>query len=180
VDAPTTADIIEWSQVEFDDLGFEEDTEKFDRLTQGAVLWVQRTTGRTFQGLDEETEDPDEQWLNWAMGRAVQMSVEYQAYASQPDIAETAADFNQIASFSVGSYSETRRSPNARSRSIHPWSDLSDLLLDLMTDEKASEYSDGPAISAPPLDWDVGKDIIDANKRQGTVFGPYRSPWDNI
>jgi hypothetical protein len=177
MDAPTAADVMEWSRVDFEGIDFDESS--LDRIVEGQVLWVQKVTGRLFADLDEDTADPDEQWINWAAKMAVQMATEYKAFSSQPDIAETAADFNQIQSFSAGSYSETRRSPNARTRGIHPWTDLADLLMDLMTDEKLQAIQDGPAIDAADPNWDVGIGIIDANRNRIIgPFGPAVSPWE--
>lgn len=199
MDAPTAKEIREWSRVDFDDLDFpepeDEDPDPLNRLVNRGNLWLQRTTGRIFSSLKvpeaaEEGESEEEfaerkveaEWLISSMQLASQMLTEYMAFLAQPEHAETASDFNQIQSFSAASYSETRRSPNARSRSIHPWSDLADLLYDLLTDEKSSLLNgDGPAIGYDdPPEWDVGSDIMGPNRQIITPFGRFAYPWDAI
>jgi len=179
---PPSPDTIRmWSQVDFEDLGFGEDEDiTFSRMVEGQTLWVSRVTGRNWADLDPDTGDPAEQWINWAMSQAVMMCTEFKAFAAQPEIIEGWADFNQISSFSAGSYSETRRTPNSRSRAIHPWTDLADLLMDLMTPEKWGALNGGePAISVVDPSWDVGREIIDAKQNKWIgPFGPARPPWD--
>lgn len=193
---PTAADIRRWSKVDFDDLDFEivNDTDPLERVVQRSILWLQVTTGRLFSLLKiPDTKEPEEtdtkfaervveaEWMISSMQLAAQMLVEYAVYVAQPGIVETAADFNQIASFSAGSYSETRRPPNSRTRAIHPWTDLADLLNDLMTDEKRSLLIEGPAMStdAPPR-WDVGREIMGESDRILTPFGAFVFPWDLV
>lgn len=183
---PTADTIRAISQVDFDDIGFEEptggDPDKLAAIVEGAILWIQRVTGRIYADLPETPTTPDERWINWAINQAVQMQTEYKCFVAQPDIAETAADFNQIASFSAADYSETRRSPNARTRGLHPWTDLADLLADLMTDDAWMKLNgEGPGIRTDDPDWDVGIEIIDAHRRRYMgPFGPGQSPWDVV
>lgn len=178
---PTAATIKEWSQVDFDDIGFESDV-KFERVVEGANLWLPQVVGRNWSELDPDTTDETEKWINWAMCQAVMMQVEYKCFVAQQDIAEGWSDFNLIQSFTSSDYSENRRSPNSRTRGIHPWTDLADLLLDLMTPELAASYTgDGPGYAVVEPSWDVGREIIDAKKDLATgPFGPYRPPWDQL
>lgn len=195
---PTAADIRRWSKVDFDDLDFEiiDDTDRLERPVERANIWLQHTTGRIFALLSipnaKEPEETDEafaervleaEWLISSMQLAVQMLVEYAVFLAQPEHAETASDFNQIQSFSAGSYSETRRSPNSRTRGLHPWSDLADLLNDLLTDEKRAALlmSEAPGIKTDDEPrWDVGRDIMGPGDMILTPFGTFRYPWDLI
>lgn len=186
MDEPTTANIREWSQVDFDDIGYPTPeglaVDSLARILEGSILWVQRVTGRIYADLDVNATSVDDRWTNWAINQSVQMQTEYKAFVSQPDIPEGWSDFNLIQNFSAGEYSENRRSPNSRTRRIHPWTDLADLLFDLMTDDVAAKHAiGGPGYAAVEPSWDVGQDIIDARKE--TIHGPfgaYRPPWDNL
>lgn len=202
MDAPTAKEIREWSKVDFDDLDFpepaepEKETDPLERPVNRANLWLQHTTGRIYSLLEVPTEkEPEEtdeafalrvleaEWLMQSMQLASMMLVEHAVFVAQPEHAETSADFNQIQSFSAGSYSETRRSPNSRSRGLHPWSDLADLLNDLLTDEKRGilEGGDTPGIrtDSPPR-WDVGREIMGPGDKILTPFGAFSYPWDAV
>lgn len=181
---PTVDDVREWSKVDFDELEFEEpegsNIDPLERIVLRSALWLQFTTGREFGEFEGESLEEDH--LLAGMQQAVKMLVEYEAYLAQPEHAETASDFNEIQSFSAGNYSETRRSPNSRTRGLHPWHALDELLYDLLTDErKAALGGDGPAIKTDSSPyWNVGQDIMGYNEYILTPFGRFRPPWDQI
>lgn len=180
--APTAEDIREWSKVDFDELEFEQPEGGADplrRVVRKAMLWLQHTTGRLFTEFENET--TEEEYLLESMRQAVLMLVEHAVYVAQPEHAETSADFNQIRSFSAGSYSETRRGTNERSHGLHPWADLADLIWDLMTEEKRTALVGGPAIKTDSEpQWNVGADIMGPGDKLLTPFGPFVAPWDPI
>lgn len=204
MDAPTAADIRVWSKVDFDDLEFEAPVDpdgagpeptpadSLERIVKRAEAWLQYVVGRSFASVVEPTqgaEETDEEfaerviewpWLETSMEQATQMLVEYAVFEAQPDHAETAADFNEIASFTAGSYSEVRRGANARTQRLHPWVDLSDLLNNLMTDAKKILLADGPAIRTDDGRWNVGQNIMGFGDFFMTPFGPFRPPWDAL
>jgi hypothetical protein len=184
VEAPTASEIRSWSRVDFDDLDFEEpgrdEVDPLEKPVRRANLWLQHTTGQIYEDLDERATDIETQWIIESMHLASMMLVEHAAFVAQPEIAATSADFNMVQSFSAGSYSETRRSPNSRSRGLHPWTDLADLLYDLMTDEKLAGFADGPAIITDDPRWDVGREIMGPGDQIMTPFGPFTAPWDFV
>jgi hypothetical protein len=207
VDAPTAKDVREWSKLDFEELEFEappegEDTpaDPLERVVQRASAWLQFTVGRSWAsvlpasdlalqepGHEEETEEEfldrqlEADFVATAMPQALLMLVEFTVFQSQPEHAETAADFGMIQSFSAGNYSETRRSVNAHSYALHPWSALSDLLGELLTPGRRGKLNEGPAISvdSPPR-WDVGREIMGYSDWILTPFGRFQPPWDPI
>ena len=194
MEEPTAAQIRARSQTDFEELGWEivpadpdadppvAEFDPLDRVVAWMNIWLQDTVGREYGDIDADSALLADRKLVMYMEEAARMATEYTAYVSQPDIVETAADFNQIQSFSAGSYSETRRSVNATSNKIHPYEPLAALLWALMTDEKRAPYeNDGPALGVVEPRWDVGRDIMDA-QRENVLgpFGPMTAPWDAL
>jgi len=152
MDIPTPADIEEWSQVDFDSLGYTT-TEQMQLLIDRAVAFTELVTGQELDTIDTSLEP--------LAAEAVQRWVEHTAYRSQADIIETAADFDLIVSFSVTGYSENRRAAEdaRKAQMIHPWPLLHDLLWNLATDDKKDEWLDtwnvqnAPAFAVTEVDW---------------------------
>lgn len=145
---PTTADIQEWSLVEFAELGFADIQVLIDR----AVEYVQNVTGRTLAAMPTDLEKTAQE--------AIQRTVEQAAHRAQEDLVETAADFDLIQAFSVTGYSETRRGVEdaMKAKMINLWPLLHDLLWRLATPDKQDEWEDvwganRPAFEVTEVDW---------------------------
>jgi hypothetical protein len=63
-----------------------------------------------------------------AIRRAIRMLVEFNVARSQPEILESAVDFDMLQSMSADGYSETRRTLGVALRTLHPWPALNWLL----------------------------------------------------
>lgn len=152
--APTAAEIRAWSKINFDPLGYESDPELQVLVTRAAAL-VSRITGQTWESMPTDLEP--------LAAQAVQLLTEQIALQSTEDIAETAADFHLISSFSAGSYSETRRSLSefaAKTKMLNPNPIINDLLFLLMTEaerESWEEFITGnirPEFDVTEVDWE--------------------------
>lgn len=131
---PTATQIRGWSKVEWATLGYDVATpDPLDELIARAEAWIGSVTGRAMADVPVALEP--------TMRRAVQLHVEVQAFESQNDFAETAAD-NVVASFSAGSYSEQHVDPikRAQARMLSQNPALASSLWELMTDEKRDEW----------------------------------------
>lgn len=89
---------------------------------------------------------------------AVRLATEMFAAQTTPEYLETLSDFDLLASFSAGSYSEQRRSPEdmAKARMLAPWPPVHAALLAAMTPEKRDDYLaflDGKTVPA----WEVSE-----------------------
>lgn len=73
---------------------------------------------------------------------AIRLAVEMTAAQSTPEYLETLSDFDLIASFSAGSYSETRRSGDdaLKAKMLAAWPPLNQALIAALTDEKRDWY----------------------------------------
>lgn len=151
--APTAAEVRSWSRVEWDPLGYAEDTpDPLDELIARAQWWLESVTGRAFSGVPTAMEP--------GMRRAVQMHVEEQAFESQSDYAETAAD-GVVSSFSAGSYSESHVDPikRAQARLLNQNPTLAATVWELMTPDKQDEWAgllglpQPPAFQVAEIDW---------------------------
>lgn len=144
MDPVTPADIDLWSQVDFPSLGFETDA-KLQVLIDRAIEDVMNITGRTLEGMPTT--------LDATAGLAIQLRVEQLAYQAQPDYVETLADFDLLASFSAGPYSEQRRglgeAMEAKVLSSNPT--LHGVLFGLLTDDKRDDYL--AFLSGEPRPW---------------------------
>src|SRR5437764_676041 len=134
MNAPTAADIREWSRVDFadPDLDYPEpsgsDPDPLQPVVDRATSYVSFVTGRTYDGTVPGLLVP-------LMNQAAQMRTEQIAQQLKADTVETAGDIDLIGSFSAGGYSETRHDPDRRGeqRALNPWPALADLLWLLMT-----------------------------------------------
>lgn len=100
--APTAAQIREWSKVDFNTLGFSDDADLQVLVDRSVTLFAQ-ITGRPVDATMPVEYDR-------AVEQVIQRMVEVLAFQAQQEYVETLSDFQLIASFSAGSYSETRRS----------------------------------------------------------------------
>lgn len=174
MDTPTAADVRLWSNVGFAERGYpEDDPDRLDTLVERAVSWFQKVSGRTLDDIDPT--DNDVPLIN----EAIQMLVEWRVMSSQDEVVETAGDFDLIGNFSAGNYSETRRADNRRPQTLHPWPALNSLLYQLLDPSMRDSY-EAIGITRPELDWDVAKDVIDANRNVSTPFGAWSPLWDGL
>jgi hypothetical protein len=157
--ALTAANIREWSKVDFAALGYAEptgyDPDGLTLLVNRAIEYVLSVTGLTATTIPST--------MTATYDEAVQRRTEQLAYKSQEDEAETAADFELIASFGAGSYNESRRGmeDQRKAQVINPWPHLNDLLWRLSTEDRRDEWEDywagatgnRPAFEVTEMDW---------------------------
>lgn len=162
---PTAAELREWSDVTWEDIGdnakFAEDS-ALDRLIARAAAWVWWVTGLTLDTVPVELEPIAEQ--------AIQYATEDMAWQESGPSVEIQEDWPQIASFSAGSYSESRRSLSDNSLRklgmIHPDPRLNTALWALLTDDRRDDWQD----------WIEGKTEADFNVQEvdwGLDLAPY-------
>ena len=150
---PTVAEIRQWSKVDFGELTYADDAD-LQVLIDRSADYVEWATGR-------EMDDSLPPEYAGMMDQAVQYKTEALAYQNQPDIVETVADFMLLSSFSVGEYSETRRSLTELKEAgmIDADPRLNQLLWACMTDDKRAFWEDflsdenAPAFSVTEIDW---------------------------
>jgi hypothetical protein len=153
MDAPTAADLLEWTKVE--DLQ-NADPADVDRYVARANAAFVKITGLQFASVPAEDEPLVEQ--------AVQGLAESIFYETDEDRIDTLKDFDLIQSLSAGPYSETRRSAEdaMKARMLHAWPWLSSLLWSLLTPDKYDYWisffgGDPPPASAiQEVDWSGG------------------------
>lgn len=124
---PTVADIRSESDVVFDEYGYPVPTEvgAADRLEAkrlDAIAELQRLTG-----VDPTTIAQDSPWVR-PVRLAIRLLTEYGVTSNTHDIADTAGDYDLISNYSVGGYSENRRSGSGNTSILHPWPILNRLL----------------------------------------------------
>lgn len=150
---PDAASVDAMSQVVFEDLGYSVDDGTLQVLVDQAIGYIEWVSGRF---LDENLPIT----LDVLATQAVRMRTEQIAFQSQPDYIETATD-DAVASFSAGSYSETRRDQTRRGeqKALNAWGALSELLWMLMTDDKWDYWTGflsgvhGPAFAVTEIAW---------------------------
>jgi len=160
--APTAADVRAHSLVNFDEFGYPEDSpDPLQYVVDQANAWLTIVTGRSYtSGWTPPPIDPA--ILLPLMDQAVRMRTEQIVMQSQQDNVETAGDFDLIASFSAGSYSETRRDNMKTSTMINPWPALNNLLFLLLDDDHRDFWLwlmtgiQPPAWSTVQVDWAEG------------------------
>lgn len=183
MDAPTSTEIRSWSQVDFDDRGFPEpegqDPDPLTRLIELQTFWLEDKTGQNLPDIDL-SEDPLPRAtarLSAKIAQAILMLVEHATAVASPDLSETSADINMIQSFGAGSYNENRRQARMQ-YTFHPWRELDDLLIDILTDEKRLAMAgEVPVVGVVAPNWDVGREIIDARRKVAGPFGPLYDPY---
>lgn len=180
--APSAQEIRAWSKVEFGELGYpdpEGGDDTLDIQIERSVAEFQKDTGMKLANIELGSDDAI------LAGEAIQMYTEWRVGSSQPEILESAYDFDMIQSFSAGSYSETRRGIGAGGANVlHPWPRLNRLLL-LLTGgfDGGNEVPvvGGEGLNGERVDWERQRYIIDACGRRGIPIFPgfvYSTPWD--
>ena len=153
MDAPTVEEIRALSNVDFEGVGVDDDSQLETLLTAAQSL-LTAITGQTV------AEMPDE-FVPMA-NLAIRGFTEQLAYQGSAEYLETLSDFDLIQSFSAGPYSETRRSAEdaMKARKLNAWPWLSDLLWLMLTDEKREFWEDyfsdenAPAWAVTEVEWD--------------------------
>ena len=186
---PTAADIRDWSKVDFDSLGFEDDP-ALQRLIDRALGLFTRWTGQSWSTGGVYSNLAPAQGTEALAAGVLQTLTEFLAFRSQEDIAETLSDFDLISSFSAGSYSETRRGGKDAADASRAL--LGNLLWPLMTDDKQDEWLaltqgvNAPAFGVTEVDWS-GQGLLDPRQagllRGGLPDDPYPpitdfGPWE--
>lgn len=157
---PSAADIREWSQVDFDGLGWEIDdgVDPLDRLTNASLDWIRLNTGL------ELTHDLDPKYIS-AYQDAARLLVEWTAIRMQPDFIEDNADFDLIKSFTAGEYSEERRGLLEAGLVLHPYPPLNQLLGFLTTGGMGGNSEQTPAVGWQEFDLErAGRYTIDSGR----------------
>lgn len=118
---PTAADIRAMSKVDFDALGYGDDSD-LQVVVDQALAYLTWVTARPF----DDTMPPP---LEPIALQASRMRTEQVAFQSQEDYVETGTD-DVVGSFSAGRYSETRHDPlrKGESRALNSWPALNELL----------------------------------------------------
>jgi hypothetical protein len=126
--APTITEIRAWSDLDFATYGYPEGGDGDIRLQlqlDRALMYLGYVTGRQY--TDPQTDQFG--LVKTGMDQAVQMRTEQVILALAGDQLDSVADIDLIASFSAGSYSETRRDTVAeQQKMLNPWPTLNDLL----------------------------------------------------
>lgn len=161
--APTAEEIREWSQVDFDSLGYGEDP-ALQRLVNVALAVFTRWTGQSWSG-DTYSDIAPATGTEALAVDAIQTLTEIAAYRKQADRAETFGDFDLLSSFSAGGYSESRRSgKDLREVSL---SQMEAMLWPLMTAAKQEEWKEmisginAPAFEVTSEDFGIPRDVLD-------------------
>lgn len=102
MDAPDAEAVRGWSKVDFDSLGYADDTDLQVLVDRASAMYVQ-ITGRPMDSTMPVEFAP-------LAEQATQRMTEILAFQAQQDYAETLSDFQLLSNFSAGPYSETRRS----------------------------------------------------------------------
>lgn len=188
---PDAAAIRAMSQVDFASRGFTDATpDPLQVKVDEAVAYLTAVTGRTYTN----PEPPD--IVLPVLNATLRMRVEQLVMQSQDDVVETAGDFDLIASFTAGAYSETRRDIGESKRVLNPWPALEEMLWLLMTSTPAETAAGGnaavderrdywrwvlgiappaPAWSMVEVDWSNGLGGVGrlGNSFQGDAYGAW-------
>jgi hypothetical protein len=152
---PTADDVRSWSLLPFEEYGYPEQTgdDTLQELVDRSTEYVTAVTGRTYPDMPIE--------LEATAREATQRRVEQLVIQAQEDYVETGGDFDQISSWNVTGYSETRRGAEdaKKAKLINPWPHLHDLLWMLATPDKQDEWEDiwgmnRPAFEVTEVDWE--------------------------
>jgi hypothetical protein len=177
---PTVEEIRFESKVVFAEYGYPEgDPDPLAPLLNEAVAEYQSVMSSHGIGLDLETLDPATPG-GVLTRKALRMWVEYLAASSQPEIVDTAADFDLLSSWSAGPVSESRRNVSPNANMWHIWPALDRLLRgigSLWIESQRPEGStpdDVPALGLlDPLVPRPGKDVMD---RRPATLSPFAAP----
>lgn len=158
--APTATEIHEWSQVDFDRLGFA--GERLERLIASVWAWLGSATGQNLAVMaDDWALVPSGASARPLIEMVVQRKVEVMANQLTPDQAETLADFKLISTFSAGGYSETRRNLDELRKNVLIDADplVNEALWPLMTPDQQDIWLgwlngvNAPAFEITHVDW---------------------------
>lgn len=152
MDAPTPAEIREWSKLDFGEKGFSDDDDLQRLIDIGSAL-LTNITGQTYAAMPTE--------LVPMAQMAIRGFTEQLAFEQQVDYLETLSDFDLIQAFSAGPYSETRRDPGQafKARMLNAWPWLSDLLWKMLTPKKYDYWieffapQEVPAFAVTEVEW---------------------------
>jgi hypothetical protein len=163
MDRPDASRVREISQVDFDGRGFPTpegtDSDPLQLYVDRACAYVEFITARPLDATCPAMLEPIAE-------QAVQMRTEQIMFQTSDDSAETAGDFDLIASFGAGTYNETRRdatTAQGQVKPLNPWPALNDLLWMLLTlvpgeanavVEARADYWRGLAGPVPPA-WEI-------------------------
>lgn len=170
--APTAAEIRSWSQLDFSQYGYGDDIQ-LQRLVTRVVTWLEEEVGRTFAATNANT-FPGPQ-----MQEVTQLATEWKAMRTHPDFLEGVIDNDTVQSFTTSNYSEVRRGPHSFA-GRHPHPEIAALLVDIaVAGSPASAAHNAPQVGAVEPDWEVGREILDAQTRSGRSVYDMRpeSPW---
>lgn len=146
MDTPTGATVRAWAETnvgdafDFGRYGYPApdvgEPDRLDRPVRSAAAWIAVTTGRV---LDSTLTDAT---LVTLAEDAVAMLVEWQlVQRGTTKSVRDALSNSRLKSLRAGDYADTRRDlkETREARLVHPWRDLSDVLLALATPEKRAE-----------------------------------------
>jgi hypothetical protein len=170
VNAPTATDVQGWTQLDALKSAPADRLERFVAIANATLL---RITGLTWESVPPEQEPLVQQ--------AVQGIAEMTTFQQAPETLETLSDFDLIASFNAGPYSETRRSPGEamKARLLVAWPWLSSLLWTLLTPDQYDYWRaffsnvPAPAFDVQEVDWSAGQDLLGGSYQAdpGYFFG---------
>jgi hypothetical protein len=147
MDKPTAADIRAWAPPDFDwtAVGYPpaDPDDRLQKRVDWAVGYVENTTGRPLATVappaSPSLDNPD---LTPLAEQAVLLATAQQVLQGSRKYLKATVLQDYLASFSAGSYSETRRRPDEQlgrggisNPPVNPWRALSDLLYLLMTEQ---------------------------------------------
>lgn len=190
--APDITLIRAVSDLDFARYGYGDDATGNVRLgvqLERAEAYISYVTGRTY------AQPQTDQWplVKTTMDQAVQMRTEQVVLSLAADQLDTVADIDLITSFSAGSYTESRKDPDAsaKQRVLNPWRALDDILWILLglfpgeTNDVVSDRFDwwryvlglgfvAPAWQVVEVDWSRGLGLNDwfTYPHNGPFFGP--------
>lgn len=157
MDTPTAEAVRTWiPNATWTDWGYASGQDP-DSITRIAAAASQQTLDVTGWGTWAAVPPEKEPLLEHAVGIMTAMF----AAQSSPEYLETLSDFDLIQSFSAGSYSETRRSPDEaiKAKMLAPWPMAHAALLAAMTPEKMEAYlaylngQNVPSFEVTEVDW---------------------------
>lgn len=180
--APTTDNIRTWSKLDLDREGYAVGDDSLLQVQlDRAIAYITYVTGRTYVQSQTDTHPVVKTMLD----QAVQMRTEQVILSLSDDSLSSVGDIDLIASFSAGSYSETRKDTTDTIRkALNPWPPLNDLLwmlLGLMPGETNDDVLDRydywrqllSGINAPA--WGIVE--VDWGRGMGLNDWPFGSAW---
>lgn len=156
---PSAADIAAQSKLDFAEIGYA----VADATPAGLQTLVGQAESEFFRitGQPLVSVDPNLEPLVFEVIRGL---AEQQALRNTPENLDTMSDFDTIASFTAGPYTETRRSPEDmyKGRMLAEWPWLSSALWSLLTDDRYDFYisffsgQNVPAFATTEVWWEGG------------------------